>query len=64
MTGHELTSITEESPIFVVFNIPDNIAGEQWFFSLVNGISSRLWLYRYGRVEMGCVGSSVLAEVR
>ncbi|WFD23630.1 hypothetical protein MEQU1_002324 [Malassezia equina] len=40
------------SPIVFFAQLPNTVHGEQLFAQLVNAISSRLWLFQFGRVKM------------
>ncbi|WFD19994.1 hypothetical protein MCAP1_002238 [Malassezia caprae] len=49
------------SPIVFFAQLPNTVHGEQLFAQLVNAISSRLWLFQFGRVKMVFVCGETVA---
>jgi len=58
-TSFSLTLAT--SPIVFFAQLPNTVHGEQLFAQLVNAISSRLWLFQFGRVKMVFVCGETVA---
>lgn len=52
-----------QSPLLFIAQLPNTVHSEQLFAQLVHAISSRSWLFRYGRVRMIFIGGEHLACV-
>lgn len=66
MTGRKanIPIMTVHDKFFLAAQLPNTRHGEQLFVQFLSTSAGRMWLWKYGRFEMGFLGSDTFFSVR